>query len=565
MSKKFGILLFIFLQISFCLSVNFCHAQNKLQANKNNIIKDSVGQIIINNKTSLLLFISTDSSGTNATAINKDEALKPLKQGKHQIVHFDNTKKSSKVFEFFSDSEAPRSKFNSDDYYILKKDTIIAPLNFELTFSAKDNISGINNIFVTLDDKSFQETPASIVFDKEKVYSLKFFASDLVGNVEDENIFILIIDNTPPTTTLNITRDQHENIVSKRSEFELIATDKHGIEEIKYSLNNNDFVKYNKAIAISNLNEGSHKLRYFAMDKLGNIEDTITYDFYIDKTPPMIFEEIAGNKFIRDGREYSSGRSQLKITAIDNKAGVKDIYYSFDNKDYTLYEGPVFLSMVSGNISISSYALDNVNNKSFSSASGTSVAVPYVDLNAPKISHKLKGPNIKLRDTLFVSPNTKIQINANDDESGLNRIIYAITGNKESEYNSPVSINEKGYFSFYYSAFDNVDNANTDEFSAFVDSYGPEINIDFSIKSYETHKVDTKELSVFPEHTKIFLSAIDNETGTEIIKYSLNNMKEQIYKGEISNFIKSEANILKVTAIDIMGNESKKEILFFIK
>lgn len=533
------------------------------------LLKDTLGNILTNKATSLNLFISTDSLGVDAYILNqkdgKPSVIKPENQGKHRISLIDPRRRQVKSFHFFVDGEPPKSSFFSKEGYITKNDTIIGSTNLKLSISAVDNMSGVKNIFTSINNEAFKLAPEFIGFPKQGSYNLKFYAVDNVGNIEKTQNFTIIVDDSPPITILDITTDSHENIVSGRSRFNLISKDEHGVKETWYWFNDEEPALFRNPVPVARFNEGYHKFHYYSVNKLGNKEDVNTFNFYIDKTPPIIFEEIIGNTFIRGGREYSSGRSQLRITAIDNKAGVKEIHYTFDDRKYHLYEGPVFLSMVSGDISIRSYALDNVNNKSYSSTKGTSISIPYIDLNAPEISHAIRGPQIILRDTIFISPKTQIILNAVDHESGLKSIIYRISNQSESEYNKAFSIPEKGFYKIHYSAFDNVDNANTDNFSVFVDNKGPEIKVDYSIKSYSTIEVDEKNLQVYPEHLKVFLSASDTHTGTERITFSLNNGRPQAYRGFISNFKRNSENHIKISATDVLGNESVKEITFYIE
>jgi hypothetical protein len=534
-----------------------------------NLTKDSIGRVLTNSNSRLLLFISTDQSGKDAVKLTKnDNTLSPLEiknQGRHRIIFFDSNKNQSQTYYFFVDNEPPVSSFESDSNFIISNDTISASSGFRFSIKNSDNISGIKRTFYALNGGGFKIYDNPLVFDEEKKYNLKFYSEDLVGNKETQKEYTIVIDNTPPITELSIIQDYHENIVSKRSLFNLAPKDVHGIKETWFWFNDEKPSLYRKPVETSKLSEGPHEISYYSIDRLGNKEDINTFEFYLDNTPPIIFEEILGNKFIRGGREYSSGRSQLRITAIDNKAGVKEIHYSFDGKNFTLYEGPVFLSMVSGNITISSYALDNVNNKSYSSAKGTSIAIPYVDLNAPQISHSIKGASILLRDTLFISPRTQIVVNAVDHESGLNRIIYRISNFPETEYKAPFNITEQGFHQVYYTAFDNVDNANTDSFKAYVDTTGPEINIEYSIKSYKTTTIEGLKLPVFPQHLKIFATSKDIHTGADKISYILNSGKEQEYKGAISSFQKNAINTLVILSIDVLGNKSEKEIQFFVE
>ncbi len=558
----------VFMMMFFIINPAYSQENNK-ELSKQTIIKDKDGIIITNTSAQVLFFISTDTIGESAIQLksksNNSQPLKIINQGRHRFIHADPGKSQQKAYFFMADGEAPKTKFSTLSDNILKNDTIIAASGFEIELSAKDNISGVRDIFYAINNSSFQKYINKLKFDKEELFILKYYSEDFVGNKEIPQQLIIIIDNSTPITNLSIINDLHENIVSTRSLFNLEATDVNGIKETWYWLNDEKPSLYNKPVPISKLAEGFHIFSYYSIDNLGNIEKTKTYEFYLDKTPPIIFEEILGNKFIRGGKEYSSGRSQLKITAIDNKAGVKEIYYSLNGKDFFLYEGPVFLSMVSGNITIRSYALDNVNNKSFSTASGTSIAIPYVDLNAPEISHRIRGPQIILRDTLFISPITQIILNATDNESGLNYVIFKISNQEETQYNNPFRIENQGFHNVYYTAFDNVDNANTGNFSIFVDTSGPEIKTEFSINSYATNIIDGEKIESYPRHLKVFITSKDVITGTDKIFYTLNSGKEQEYKGFVSDFIRNSINIISIRSTDILGNETTKQIKFFIE
>ncbi|MBS4012861.1 MAG: hypothetical protein KGZ97_03760 [Bacteroidetes bacterium] len=567
--KRGKINLFIHIMMMFVIISPAYSQENNKELNNHPIIKDKDGRIITNTSTQVLFFISTDTIGENAIQLNSksnnSQPLKIINQGRHRLIHADPSKSQQKIYIFMADGESPKTKLSTLSDNIKKNDTIIAASGFEIDLSATDNISGVKDIFYSVNNSSFQKYTNKLKFEKAEKFILKYYSEDFVGNKETPHHLIIFIDNSTPTTHLSIINDQLENIVSTRSLFNLEATDVNGIKETWYWLNDEKPSLYNKPVSISKLAEGNHSFSYYSIDNLGNIEETKTYDFYLDKTPPIIFEEILGNKFIRGGREYSSGRSQLKITAIDNKAGVKEIYYSLNGKDFFLYEIPVFLSMVSGNITIRSYALDNVNNKSFSTASGTSIAIPYVDLNAPEISHSIRGAQITLRDTLFISPRTQIILNATDNESGLNYIIYKISNQEETQYNNPFRIENQGFHSVYYTAFDNVDNANTGNFSAYVDITGPEIKVEFSINSYATTSIDGEKIESYPRHLKVFITSKDVHTGTDKIFYTLNSGKEQEYKGFVTDFIRNSINVISVRSTDILGNESTKEIKFFIE
>jgi hypothetical protein len=66
---------------------------------------------------------------------------------------------------------------------------------------------------------------------------------------------------------------------------------------------------------------------------------------------------VLGKSFFSGGKEFSSGKSRLKLTSFDNKAGVKEVRYSVNNGEYQLYDSPVFLTQSAGNLIIKSYAV----------------------------------------------------------------------------------------------------------------------------------------------------------------------------------------------------------------
>ena len=565
MRNRFKIFVIIILILP---HLNKISAQNFEHNNQSSIVIDKKNRVITTSQTRLKLFLATDSLGNNSAEIkqrdNREESLELLNQGKHNIIITAPGRRKIGDYQFFVDNEPPRSAFTSEKNYLLYSDTIAAASGFELKIVSTDNIAGVLDVYVKIDEDDYSIASDKYVFDIEKHYNFCFFAVDIVGNKEDEKCYIINIDDSAPVTKLEITKNQHKNIVSPRSRFKLIAEDNHGVKETWYRINDKDPALYNSPVPINRLNEGYHTFYYYSIDKLGNIEEKNEYKFYLDKTPPIIFEEIIGNSFIHDGREYSSGRSQLRLTAIDNKAGIKAIYYSINGQDYQKYEGPVFLSMISGDINIRFYALDNVNNKSQSSVKGTSTAIPYVDLNAPEISHTIRQPKIFLRDTLFISPTTQISLYAVDHESGLNRIIYNISNHPESEYSKPFNIEKQGFYNIQYTAFDNVDNANTDNFSVFVNTEGPDIEIIYSIKSYDNYIFEGETFPVFPKHLQIFLAATDIHTGVNSISYSLNGRRIQQYRGPVSGFNKNQINTIEIIATDILGNESIKEVQFYI-
>ena len=312
------------------------------------------------------------------------------------------------------------------------------------------------------------------------------------------------------------------------------------------------------------MTEGDHSIQFYSVDQVNNQEDIKEFSFYVDKTPPTIVEELLGNTFIANGKEYFSGRNKLKLISLDNKAGVKEIRYSINNSEYKSYENPFYLSK-SGDLKIQTIAIDNVNNKKQTQKLSDRSNVSYVDLSGPKLGHHFEGPQFVSKDTFFISGETKIKLAGSDNESGFKKIDYKINEQeKTKEYTEPFSLKKEGLYTINYTGYDNLGNTNTKQLLCIVDNNGPEIFHRFSMISEKQKTLNDKKLDVYPEHVVLFLSATDSYVGFEKMYYRVNDGKNQIYHGLIEDFKPNTEYSLTVSAYDKLGNKEKAKIEFFI-
>ena len=470
------------------------------------------------------------------------------------------------IFEVYSDSRAPKThiKYGNAKRYIRNKIVYLTG-NANITLSATDVMSGIQFTYFSIDGAAYSKYSKPITLDKEKKYTFKYYSVDNVGNVEKVTTKEFNIDLTSPETTLEIKGDKHNNILSARSKIALSSVDNiSGVANIYYSIDAGTKRIYKYPISVLSLKEGEHKIDYYAIDDVDNKETIKIYDFYIDKTAPILVEEIIGNSFINNGKDYSSGRTQLKLTAVDNKADVKGIYYSLNNAEYKLYEKSVYLSLVSGALTIKSYAVDNVNNRTVASQQSTKNKVSYIDLSGPRLSYYFKGKVFKISDTAFVNKNTKIFLKAIDKESGLNLLNYKIDNGNEKPYDKPFLISDDNVHKVQMIGYDNVNNTNTLTFNLFGDNVGPEIFPRFSIVSLGKKNFDGEMIDIYPAEVVLFLSATDQKVAIDNIFYSINGGHEKVYKSFISNLKKGKAYYVKIKAVDLLGNVSLDSVKFAI-
>jgi len=544
------------------------------------IYKSEEGKVYVNKDLPLYLSISTNSDGSGGEVLDGQDPKysSPMyldSEGYNSIrtpwkVDPETRKvvfpKEEVVFELYADSKAPVTKvsYGSVKLYSMEGKTLMMPT--EVSFNASDEISGVADIFYSLDGASFQKYSSPISLSEEKAYALKYYSVDKVGNTEEVSSVSIQIDKAAPATAMEVNGDKSENVVSSRSSFSLSAEDNiSGVSKTFYSIDEGRTYEYASDISLARLSEGEHTLTYFSADKVDNNEEKKSYTFYLDKSAPRVIDEIIGNTFIANGKEYYSGRTKLKLVAMDNKAGVKEIRYSVNGGEFILYEEPFYLTEP-GNLNIQVLAMDNVNNSIRTTEfSDKNNLLSYVDLSGPTLSSSYAGPSFTEKDTVFISKETKISLRGTDKDSGFKEIDYQIDNGSAVTYSEPFSVEEEGYHTITYNGYDNLSNSSTKTILCLVDNSGPEVYNRFSIDSNKTREIEGKQVSVYPPHVLLFLSSTDKYAGLERISYQVNGGTIQPYRSLIENFKRDTFYRINVMVEDKLGNENQEEISFYIE
>lgn len=564
------------------LVIKFSFAQEPLQHEKKFYV-DENGRFYINKALPLYLWISTSpAENSDKHKLESESAQRYTNPFYFDTEGYNTIRTPSKVdtatkevviprediiFEVYADSKSPKTKtdFGETPMYT-KSGTLFCGKNTKVELPSEDALSGVEQKYYSINGEPFKKYQSALSFEKEIQYTLKYYAVDNVGNPEKVEKKEFTVDITAPASLLEFDGDKYENIFSGRSNIKIKAEDKGaGVEKTRYQLDDEDEKKYVYPLYTSRMYEGEHKLKYHSTDNVENQEATKTYDFFVDKTAPIVIEEIIGDQFLVDGKVFYSGRTKLKLTAVDNKAGVKSIYYSIDGGKDSLYKKPFYLPDKSKAMRLSFYAVDNVNNKSQGKGqSDVSTGISYVDLTGPNLKHDILGPAFEMRDSLYISPKTRVRLKGYDTEAGMKKIDYSIDKGELSEYGEPFSMEKQGQRQVDYIGYDNVNNSNSNSFNVVVDAKGPEVHAHFSMHPFGKKQVDNEPLDEYPDHVIVYLSATDNMVGCDKILYSINGGYEKKYLAQIDGFRKGKTYTLKVRAFDKLGNENSKEFRFTI-
>ena len=213
-------------------------------------------------------------------------------------------------------------------------------------------------------------------------------------------------------------------------------------------------------------------------------------------------------------------------------------------------------------MNINAYAVDNVNNKIFASQTKKKRTLAYMDMTGPNLNFSYNGPNLILRDTSFISKNTKISLFGNDTESGFKNIVYSIDDDSSKTYEGPFFIDKEGFHYIDFMGFDNVLNSNNLSFNIFVDTSGPDIFPRFSVVSYQNKTVDGKNINIYPNSVICFVASTDKYVGYDRMYYSIDGEGERLFEGLIRNFSKNRDYNINIRALDKLGNQTTALIQF---
>lgn len=471
--------------------------------------------------------------------------------------------KKEVAFEIYVDGASPILNIDfSNKSYVSEYDDLFYSGDTEISISGTDQTSGIQDILTSLNNSSFNAYKKPISFQNEGDYLFEAKAIDHVGNrslLFSENF---IIDATPPLSNTNIKIDFKGSILSVRSQLTINVDDQlSGVKETYFSIDGSEYERYTDKVKISDLNDGEHVLTFYSIDNVGNKEDDKEYEFYLDKKAPEIYATLIGDQYQNRGRIFVSDRSNVQLTATDNKAGTKLLSFQIDGGETKEYIESFVLNKSEGIHYIKVVAIDEVGNKFEELFDERNLGRKGLDIDMvpPVVQHEFNGPQYFRNDTLFITSTTDISLAASDAESGINKLGYKLNSGSGQEYLGSFKLKDEGAYKVDFFATDNIYNRNSDEFFFAVDNSGPKVFSHFSSRAIGNHLEKDKEVDVYAKGVLLYLAATDDKIETENIYFKINESDPQKYIAPIS-LNSSGINIITVNAKDKLGNITKEDL-----
>ncbi|MDJ0462701.1 family 16 glycoside hydrolase [Streptomyces sp. H27-C3] len=218
---------------------------------------------------------------------------------------------------------------------------------------------------------------------------------------------------------------------------------------------------------------GTHKIRYRASDKAGNVAAEKAVDFTVvapptdDKTPPETSATVSGEK--NPQGEYL-GTATVTVTASDTGSGVNTIQYVIGAAGaWQPYTAPVMVNQV-GVQKVRFRASDKAGNVAAEKAVDfTVVAPPTEDKTPPETSATVTGT--KNSDGAYIT-SAKVALTATDAGSGVDKVEYSFDGGPYLAYTVPVIVDRVGRHTVAHRATDKAGNTSPAKQVAFTIAEG---------------------------------------------------------------------------------------------
>ncbi len=321
-----------------------------------------------------------------------------------------------------------------------------------------------------------------------------------------------------------------------------------GVDKIYYATTV-DFLPYNSAVVINT--EKSWELKYYAVDKVGNVEklhdaasDKST-SFDIDATAPTTNFELSGNSV----NNILSPKTLIKLTSNDKKSGVNKIEYLWDDGTGKRYYSPIGLSnLPEGEHTLTFFATDNVAN-----TEAKKQYKIFLDKSGPELTLDFNQDVFDKNGKTYVSERANIDLSGTDNKAGLEKILKNQDKKGYALYTEKISVGKDGYHTISYFGYDKVENKSKVIWKEYlVDGKAPSIS--YSVKGSKYTRKDT----LFVQSTSEFIISTSdarwNDSGVKSVKYMVDGIEKEFD----SKFTLSGDGVRKINmrTIDNVNNES---------
>ncbi len=378
---------------------------------------------------------------------------------------------------------------------------------------------------------------------------------DYGHDLQDEEVaFAVYVDGIAPKTKIEFQSEKaftknQQDYYGKGLVISVISEDEmSGIAQVFYAVNGAPFSEYVEPLRFDEA--GNYEVKFYAVDKTGNVEQVQSRSFIIDYTAPQTSILVNGDDRLEN---VLSGRISLALKTQDNYSGIKNIMYQFNDNPTKNYTMPIALKWLDeGQYLMKYFAQDNLMN-----TENEQTFEFFLDKTPPTVTVEVEGEQHQNRGRIFISQRTKVKLTAQDNKAGVEKIMYSIDGKPETEYTEPFRLNKKqGVHVISYRAFDRVQNISKTQVN---DRYGT-VFLDLSLPevshTFQGAQFYTRDTLFVRSTTLVSIQATDTESGIEKVGYSINDALEKDFEAPF-NLPEDGTFTIQYFARDNVGNENE--------
>ena len=429
----------------------------------------------------------------------------------------------------------PKYRKVSGDYWNITTNLTSTLINL----SAVDNYSGVNFTWYAIDGKYFIYA-GNFTLDgySEGPHTITWGSMDFAGNNETSNNDIIIIDNTPPDTDIDVGLPRYRTNptdywnATGTTPFTFVSYDEYsGIDHVWFMVNGTitengtGFTFATEATA----DEGLVPVMWFGYDHVGNNRVRTAWIYY-DDSAPVTDLAVGDPKYRAQAVDNWNITTTTSVSLSHNDDGEgPGVYFTWFTIDgiYSIYSAPFTLSPGTHTITWGSEDLLGLNE------TGNTITF-NVDVESPTTSMTEGTP--KYRDSPFhdwnVTESTFFTLSPTDNYSGVNFTWYFIDGEYFVGTGFTLSGYSEGPHILQWGSIDNLaHNETANSTVVYLDINPPVTLIDIGIPKYQGLVTDFWNVTFA---TPFNLSSSDSHSGVETIWYTIGS---DYYEGNSFNLL----------------------------
>lgn len=196
---------------------------------------------------------------------------------------------NEKIYSVIVDGTPPEGIATVEGSVYMKNREVYITRESAIILWAEDDLSGVDNIYVRLDDMDFMAYTEPVIITEEGFHTAETYAVDNVGNTTPVFTVHGYVDSTPPSVSIVPAEDfvvvGNENYTNRNNEYTVRAHDaSSGVQNILVSFDGSGYVSYTVPFKVQI--SGFHTVSVKAVDNLGNSSAPTELSFYVDVVPP---------------------------------------------------------------------------------------------------------------------------------------------------------------------------------------------------------------------------------------------------------------------------------------